>query len=1770
MKKSTVRVSKASRATRAARFAILSASIFGVSAITVRAVSWYWDSTTNNWSSSTDWVAPGPVGPPVSAIDTILNFGGSGATSYTSTDDLTGAFTLNGLIFNSSASVTETVTVGSGNSLDLEANAGVNPTVTNSGAGSFTVGAPIALGAATTFGGTGTGTVTVSGVVSGSAVTVSGGHYALNNKSNSFNGLTVTGGILEIAAGAGPIDVSGAGTNSYFGAGSITINGGELRLTTTGNTANNVIFNTALGQTINFGTAGGILNLNGMDNTTGLNITLANAPAATAVVKFAGGAQGLDGSFGATATAWADDTNALRFTTIGGATASTPLEIDVTNGAELVLNGALGGTITEPLTISGVAGGNESAGGGDKTTGRVAVLTGPYTFSNGLFLSNTLQIQAGGGARIFNGNITLNPGANVGFQGRGTATAIGTPEASALELGTSATVNASTLTVSNGAIATMDVRFRTDLATAHGIQLFDKTNILAGGTLAFTQSYAMANGNNVGWVEVGGNIVGNGTTAADSVINLLVGAANTAGPFTNVNGVVFDSGSNLIVNGTGFGGLKVTASGAIIRTSVATGAAATYLYGPTGASDPVSASAKVSNLLTSTRLAALTGSGGYLTPAASGVAWNFPAGGEWGAGVPVGLHVSNSNAGGVSVSLGALSAFQHNVAIDAGATLDTGASNITFGPASVTAGLGLLTGAGTISGTGGITINNGATVLPGLGAIGTLTVGNITINGTLQIAMTNTPSTDLLAVNGNLTLGANSILSLPATNTYSTTTGNIYTLATFSGLTGTFGSIQGLPVGYQVAYGSNSITLQSVTIVSRVWNGNISGAWDVNGTANWQGATTFDNGDTVTFDGTAAGPNFTVTVTGGNVSPAAITVDTTAHAYTLVSSAAAQITGTAVLTKNGNGILTLSGPATYGGGTAITKGTLALGSNNAVPPTGPVNVASGAILDTQGFSNVLADLTVNGAVNGATGTLTVNSLTLGSAATFAPNLVLHGPLTANNPNAMVLAGNIDLGGAAQTFAVTAGTAPELTLNGVISNGGLTKAGNGTLVLGNAANSYTGGTIVNGGTLRAPLAGSLPSGTAVTINGGTLDTNANPLTVSSLAGTGGTLSLGGAALNLAQGGNSSFAGSITGSGTVVTKTLGGALVLSGSNTFSGGLNVNGGVLIAGSAGAVGSGTVTVNPGGDFQVGAALTAPIVLAGGTLSSQGTTQVTNSTLTASSNSVILLADATNLGTAGDMPLTGTLAGTGNLSVTAGTSGVSADAGPGFRLRGAAASTYSGTITAGQFVKVEMQTAVAGPFSPAGAGNFVLTGGSYTTGSTNGNYSEVLVRNNFAGDTVLGNNVALTGTVAGGTAWGFLNLVSVAPGPGVIDLLGSVNQFGTLTLRDGQGLGVYRNAGNVNAAQFTGVTLTGGTSSFAADPIGFTATGSANLILGPIVETARTNVVFAIGQSNATTPVAGTILLNSANSYTGSTTIATGSTGTLALGAPGALPAGTALTVNGGTLDVNFNGASNDQMVSSLAGSGGSVTNSDPINTRTLTVNQSSAGGATTFSGQIAGNLNLTKAGSGTLILANGGSYSGQTMVTGGVLSVNGALPSPMVTVASGALYGTGVLSGNVTVGTGSGPNASAIIDPADNASTGTLTTGPLFLANSDAAYVMELNSSTLTSDLLMATGNITLGIGLTQFIPRDLGSALLAPGQVFIIAQSTTAINGEFANFPEGQQFALNGNFYSISYMGAGATEITLTTVPEPGALSALATGAGLLTGLARFRRRKAANTP
>jgi autotransporter-associated beta strand protein len=135
-----------------------------------------------------------------------------------------------------------------------------------------------------------------------------------------------------------------------------------------------------------------------------------------------------------------------------------------------------------------------------------------------------------------------------------------------------------------------------------------------------------------------------------------------------------------------------------------------------------------------------------------------------------------------------------------------------------------------------------------------------------------------------------------------------------------------------------------------------------------------------------------------------------------------------------------------------------------------------------------------------------------------------------------------------------------------------------------------------------------------------------------------------------------------------------------------------------------------------------------------------------------------------------------------------------------------------------------------------------------------------------------------------------------------------------------------------------------------------------------------------------GTLTLTGASSYTGATIV---EAGTLAMGRVNALPMTSPVTVNGGTWSL----AGYDQTASSLSGG--------PFGTVSLGGARLTLGGGadSAYQGTITGTGGLTKIGGNRQELYGSTTYSGPTVVSGGLLRLYGTLPnSQSITVHAGA----------------------------------------------------------------------------------------------------------------------------------------------------------------------------
>jgi autotransporter-associated beta strand protein len=418
--------------------------------------------------------------------------------------------------------------------------------------------------------------------------------------------------------------------------------------------------------------------------------------------------------------------------------------------------------------------------------------------------------------------------------------------------------------------------------------------------------------------------------------------------------------------------------------------------------------------------------------------------------------------------------------VGSGATLDFSSQAI-----STAAGTGFIkTGPGVLAlagGTypGGFTLNDGAVVARGTTALGSGTGNSLALNGGTLTAnasrsFDNTRFPAGITVGGNVQLGA-----FPAAVTLSLGTAGI-SLANNVSLGGGRRTLTIGNTGTHVMSGvisNGSLTFASVPGAEATASG--AGRFDVTNTANTFTGDIEINGPEVRFtaDGSLGNAANNVLIDGGRFGKASdattVTLASGRRVFvgdavgTAVSSPGA---GTLVINvgiqdkpgetgswlKQGGGTLELGGASSYTGGTGINNGIVRLTTGtNRLPVTTVLSLgqslsANLGTLDLNGFNQVIAGLN---SVSGTNAAATKNTI----SSTLAATLTVNG------------AGTYGDG--------TAGNSGVLT--GAIS---LVKSGIGTLTLGDT-NTYTGTTVVSGGTLALGMLGSIASSSAVSVNAG---------------------------------------------------------------------------------------------------------------------------------------------------------------------------------------------------------------------------------------------------------------------------------------------------------------------------------------------------------------------------------------------------------------------------------------------------------------------------------------------------------------------------------------------------------------------------------------------------------------------------------------------------------------------------------------------------------------
>ncbi|EAS8097754.1 autotransporter outer membrane beta-barrel domain-containing protein [Salmonella enterica] len=555
------------------------------------------------------------------------------------------------------------------------------------------------------------------------------------------------------------------------------------------------------------------------------------------------------------------------------------------------------------------------------------------------------------------------------------------------------------------------------------------------------------------------------------------------------------------------------------------------------------------------------------------------------------LSGSNTYTGGTLISDGTLVASNvealgtGDVTNNATLELNTGGTfdNAISGSGQVEkSGDDVLTLSGANSYSGGTLISDGTLVASNVEALGT---GDVTDDATLELN-TGGDFINNIGGTGRVEKSGDDKLTLSGSNTY---TG------------GTLISSGTLVASNVEALGTGDVTDNATLELNTggTFDNAISGSGQVvksgDETLTLSGSNTYTGG-TLISGGTLVASNVEALGSGDVTNDAVLELNTDGDFDNAIG-------GTGRVEKSGDDALTLSGSNTYTGGTTINDGTLIATSVDALG-TGDVTDNAVLELNTGGtFDNAISG-------SGQVEKSGDDVLTLSGANSYSGGtLISDGTLVANDVNAL------------GTGDVTDNAVLELNTGGDFDNaisgsGQVVKSGDETLTL-SGANSYTGGTLISGGTLVATSVEALGSGD-VTDN---------------------------AVLELNTGGT--FDNAISGSGQVV-KSGDKTLTLSGANSYTGGTTISGGTLVASNVEALGSGDIDnyaslqLNASGQF-VTANLTThdnaiTAIGAGSALRANTLTQEANSTLavhlTDSNSGAIVTADRANLG--GTLDITG------------------------------------------------------------------------------------------------------------------------------------------------------------------------------------------------------------------------------------------------------------------------------------------------------------------------------------------------------------------------------------------------------------------------------------------------------------------------------------------------------------------------------------------------------
>ncbi len=1228
------------------------------------------------------------------------------------------------------------------------------------------------------------------------------------------------------------------------------------------------------------------------------------------------------GSGGLTLNAGA---GAVTLTAVGTLSLSAAQTFTNNSGSTLTAGGSITGA--NALTLSGTGAGLGTLSGIIATgSGSLSVnsgnwiLSGANTFTGGLTLSGGLLRAKTSAAALGIGSLTLGGGilqlANdngLNFANNTSVTGNVTLVSDRNTLGAGTVQTLGTLTFGGNTVTVAAGGFVNSGTAAFTLGVVSLTS---AGTFRLNNSYTTpavstlltlgsltGSGADVSFLGSGNAFIsGNITTGTGALTKLGIGTLTIAGSANTNTGPITLGGGSLVVAAGGSWTTTmpaVTFSSSAYLNFIAASAGAVQYAGSLTFS---SGAATLQSTYGSTGTAGL--SFGSLTARSTGATGNFVVSGG-----------ANGTTNSISIT-GAAAGFQNQGLFFNGADyafVNAAGTFLRAGNYGTDLNFGTSTGGGTL-GTNNASVNvnltTGSVTAQTTASINTLKISGSALNLTMSAGNTLT-----LASGGIIRSGSFASTLAGGTITTTTNTEYIFNTASATDLLAISSSLGASGVNALTKVGAGSLVLSGINAFTGpifINGGTLSfaapGASDPL-TLGAPGARVINlNGGTFQITGggfynvAAATKTFNIGAAGG-------VLDVGAGTLTL-SSAANMLTGIGDLTLGGAttsaGTLVLGNTnSTFSGDLFIKAGTLRL-LNATGAGTGAIVITSGAALDVQ-TSSVTNALFLAGAGPGSVGALYSS----------ANGASLSGPLTLTAP-------------------ATINAANPISLSGIVSDnfGGyaLTKTGTSTLTL-SGANIYTGATTVSAGTLVLASASGAGTNTITVSSGAALDVQAVIMNALNLSGTGGAL--GGALVSSASGGTVAGNVVLSASSTIntanpitllgvvsgafaLTKAGASTLTLAGVNTYLSGSTLAAGTLAFAYSGLGPAGAITLS-GGSLQYLPGNTQDI--SSRLVISAGTTAVIDT----NGNNVTFASGFGASGTGslaktglGILVLGGSNTYTGNTAVSAGVlQATSVNALQGYLVSGSVSVAAGATLAlnvggALDWTSAQLDTLRSNAtFSnnsvlglDASNGNFtyasVITGGSGVT--KQGVNSLTLNGNNtYTGpSTLLQGSLIVTSVSALGAASSALTLRSGTLGLATDT---SVNAYNT-TISGGvtvlsdvatAGSGINQTLGTLSLAGVTLALLKGGNVSSGTAGLTFGATtltgqptlnlgASTALTLGDITNGGFTPTVTGAGNFAGSGIISGTggllfdsgftgaATLSAANTYTGATTVASGS----------------------------------------------------------------------------------------------------------------------------------------------------------------------------------------------------------------------------------------------------------------------------------------------------------